>query len=174
MKFSYLGLCIASLAACSDTAVEPRPPGATVYDASVRKLQLEKRGGGLAGDPRPDVVCSSNVAKYTLTTAGHQLAWDYCQEITTGDTTTRTRKAGARALEDAEWAALEPKLSTLVVSGATDCGADKVEQAVVVTTGLGDVEYGDDFYACRDRTKPYIVGDALDAVLGALRALADQ
>lgn len=173
MKCHYLGICIATLAACTDSGVEPHPPGYRVYDATVRKLQLEKRGGGLAGIPA-DAPCSWAVAAYTLTMAGHQLAWKYCDEVTTDDGTTQTPTTGSRALEDAEWAALEPKLAALVVSGADSCGADKEEQALVVTTDLGAIEYGDDFYACRDRTKPYIVGDALDAALRELRTLAGK
>ena len=89
-----------------------------------------------------------------------------------GSTATYTPRTGSRALQDAEWSALEPKLTALKVSDRMDCGADKPEFALTVTTSAGDLEYGDDFYACQDRSRPYIVSDALGGALAALRMLA--
>lgn len=169
MKYHYLGLWIASLAACATD-----PYGTSVYDARVRELQIERRGGGFGGDGPADAACHTNFATYTLTMADHRLAWKYCVASTTGDTTTYTPKTGARALAATEWTALEPRLAALVTSGKATCGADKEEQALIVTRDGGAVEYGDDFYACRDRAKPYVAGDALDAAREALHALASK
>src|SRR5262249_3307833 len=113
-------------------------------------------------------------ATYTLTVAGHQLDWQYCEVTGTGSTATYTPRAGSRALQEAEWSALQPKLAALVVSDRLDCGADQARFALIVTTPAGDLEYGDDFYACQDRSRPYIVSDALGNALGALGALARQ
>ena len=65
-------------------------------------------------------------------------------------------------------------LAALIVSDRLACGADKAQFALVVTTPAGDLEYGDDFYACQDRSRPSILSDALGNALGALGALARQ
>jgi hypothetical protein len=104
--------------------------------------------------------------------AGHQLDWQYCEMTGSGSTATYMPRTGSRKLEDAEWSDLQSKLAAMVVSESLTCGADKPKFAVIVTTSAGDLEYGDDFYACQDRSRPYIVSSALGNALGALGALA--
>jgi hypothetical protein len=171
MRSSVL-LCVAlSLAACTGGG-PVTAAGESVFTADVRKLTLENRGGGFSPLPPPGAACDPRIATFTLTVAGHQLAWEYCQVTGSGSTATYTPRSGVRALGAEEWSALEPTLAALIVSDAMTCGADKPTLALIVTTGEGDLEYGDDFYACRDRSKPYIVSDALSSAQQALGELA--
>jgi len=168
---SSLLLCAAlSLAACTRGHVTA--PGESVFTADVRKLTLENRGGGFRQLPPPDAACDPLPATYTLTVAGHQLSWEYCQVTGSGSTAIYTPRSGARALGDDEWSSLAPTLAALIVSDATTCGVDKSVLALIVTIGEADLEYGDDFYACRDRSKPYILSDALNSAQQALGDLA--
>ena len=161
------------LAACTGPTGHVTGPGESVYTSDVRKLVVENRGGGLLPPPPPSSpACDPQPARYTLTVASHQFEWQYCEVTGSGSTTTYTPRTGSRALQDAEWSALQPKLAALVVSARVDCGADKAVFALTVTTSAGDLEYGDDFYACQDRSRPYIVSDALGGALAALRMLA--
>ncbi|HEX7841400.1 MAG TPA: hypothetical protein VF469_28170 [Kofleriaceae bacterium] len=168
---SSLLLCVAlPLVACTGGHVAA--PGDSVFTADVRKLTLENRGGGFGPLLPPGAACDPQPATYTLTIVGHQLASEYCQVTGSGSTATYTPRSGVRALGDDEWSALVPTLAALIVSDATTCGADKPVLALIVTTGEGDREYGDDFYACRDRSKPYIISHALDSAQQALGELA--
>lgn len=168
---SSLLLCAAlPLVAC--TGGQVTAPGESVFTTDVRKLTLENRGGGFSPLPPPGAACDPRPATYTLTVAGHQLAWEYCQVTGSGSTAIYTPRSGVRALGDDEWSALEPTLAALSVSDATTCGADKPVLALIVTTGEGDLEYGDDFYACGDRSKLYIVSAALSSAQQALGELA--
>jgi hypothetical protein len=168
---SSLLLCAAlPLVAC--TRGHATASGESVFTADVRKLTLENRGGGFGPLPPPGAACDPRPATYTLTIAGHQLASKYCQVTGSGSTATYTPRSGVRALGDDEWSALEPTLTALIVSDATTCGADKPVLVLIVTTGEGDLEYGDDFYACGDRSKPYIASDALSSAQQTLGELA--
>jgi hypothetical protein len=160
------------LAACASSPGHVTDPGESIYTSDVRKLVIENRGGGLLPPPPSSTACNPQRATYTLNVAGHQFNWQYCEVTGSGSTATYTPRTGSRALQAAEWSALQPKLDALIVSGRMDCGADKPEYALTVTTSAGDLEYGDDFYACQDRSRPYIVSDALGGALGALGALA--
>ena len=160
------------LAACTGPTGHVTGPGESVYTSDVRKLVVENRGGGLLPPPPSSAACDPQPARYTLTVASHQFEWQYCEMTGSGSTATYTLRTGSRALQATEWSALEPKLKALVVSDRADCGADKPEFALTVTTSAGDLEYGDDFYACQDRSRPYVVSDALGGALAALRMLA--
>lgn len=160
------------LAACTSGPGHVTDPGDSIYTSDVRKLVVENRGGGLLPPPPSSAACDPQLARYTLTVASHQLEWQYCEMTGSGSTATYTPHTGSRALQAAEWSALQPKLTALIVSDRVDCGADKPEFALTVTTSAGDLEYGDDFYACQDRSRPYIVSDALGGALAALRMLA--
>jgi hypothetical protein len=163
------------LAACTSSPGHVTDPGATIYTSDVRQLVVANRGGGFGPPPPPaGAACDPQPASYTLTVAGHRLEWQYCEVTGSGSTATYTPRMGSRALQDAEWSTLQPKLAALVVSARTTCGADKPELALIVTTSAGDLEYGDDFYACQDRARPYIVTDALDSALATLGTLARQ
>jgi hypothetical protein len=162
------------LAACTSSGGHVTDPGDSIYNSDVRKLVVENRGGGFAPPPPAGAACDPQPASYTLTVAGHRLDWQYCEMTGGGSTATYTPRTGSRTLQDAEWSALEPRLAALIVSDRLTCGADKAELALVVTTPAGDLEYGDDFYACQDRSRPYILSDALGNALGALGALARQ
>lgn len=171
---SLLLLTALPLAACTSSAGHVTAPGESVYTSDVRKLVVENRGGGFAPAPPSGAACDPQPATYTLTVAGHQLDWQYCEMTGSGSTATYTPRTGSRTLQDAEWSALQPELAALVVSDRQTCGADKPTLALIVTTSAGDLEYGDDFYACQDRSRPYIVSTALDTALAALGALARQ
>lgn len=160
------------LAACTSSSGHVTEPGESIYTSDVRKLVLENRGGGFVPPPPPGGACDPQQASYTLTVATHQLDWQYCEVTGSGSTATYTPRTGSRKLADAEWSALQPQLAALVVSDRQTCGADKPEYALIATTSAGDLEYGDDFYACEDRLRPYIVSDALGSALSALGALA--
>ena len=171
---SFLLLATLPLVACTSNSGHVTDPGESISAADVHKLVVENRGGGFVPPPPPGAACDPQRAAYTLTVAGHQLDWQYCEMTGSGSTATYTPRTGSRALQAAEWSTLQPKLAALVVSGRADCGADKSVFALTVTTSAGDLEYGDDFYACQDRSRPYIVSDALGGALAALGALARQ
>jgi hypothetical protein len=163
-----------ALAACTGGGDHVTDPGESIYTSDVRRLVVENRGGGFLPPPPAGAACNPQPATYTLAVAGHQLDWQYCEVTGSGSTATYTPRTGSRALQAAEWSALQPKLAALIVSDRLDCGADKAQFALTVTTPGGDLEYGDDFYACQDRSRPYIVSDALGGALAALGALARQ
>jgi hypothetical protein len=165
-------LIAALLVACTSGRGPATTPGDPIYTPDVRKLVVEDRGGGFAPGPPPGAACNPQLATYTLTVAAHRLDWQYCEQTGSGPDATYAPRSGSRVLTAAEWDALQPTLAALIVSDAMSCGADKPRLAVTVTTGDGDLEYGDDFYACLDRTRPYVVSDALDRALGALGQLA--
>jgi hypothetical protein len=162
------------LAACTSSGGHVTDPGESIYTGDVRKLVVENRGGGFVPPPPIGAACDPQPATYTLTVAGHQLDWQYCEVSGSGGAATYTPRTGSRALLDAEWSALQPELVALVVSDRLGCGADKPQYVLTVTTSAGDLEYGDDFYACVAPSRPYIVSDALGSALGALGALARQ
>jgi hypothetical protein len=162
------------LAACTSSGGHVTDPGESIYNSDVRKLVVENRGGGFLPPPPANAACDPQEATYTLTVAGHQLDWQYCEMAGSGGAAIYTPRTGSRALQAAEWSALQPKLGALVVSDREGCGADKPRYALIVTTSAGELEYGDDFYACMDRSRPYVLSDALDGALGALGALARQ
>lgn len=171
---SFLLLTTAlALASCTSSPGHVTDPGESIYTSDVHKLVVENRGGGF-GSPPPSAACDPQRALYTLTVAGHQLDSQYCEMTGSGSTATYTPRTGSRALQAAEWSTLQPKLAALVVSDRVDCGADKPVFALTVTTSAGDLEYGDDFYACQDRSRPYIVSDALGGALAALGTIARQ
>jgi hypothetical protein len=147
-------------------------PDESIFTADVRKLVLENRGGGFVRPPPAGAACDPQPASYALTVAGHRLDWQFCEVTGTGSTATYTPRTGSRALDSAEWSALQPKLAALVVSDRMMCGADKSRLAAIVTTSAGDLEYGDDFYACQDPSQLYLVSTALDQALAALGELA--
>src|SRR4051812_28660023 len=159
------------LAACTASG-HVIDPGESIYTPDVRKLVVENRGGGFAPPPPTSAACDPQPARYALTIAGHRLDWQYCEGTGTGSSEVFTPRAGSRTLEGAEWSALQSRLSALVVSGDLTCGADKATYAAIVTTSAGDLEYGDDFYACQDRSRPYLVSGALGQALAALGELA--
>jgi hypothetical protein len=161
------------LAACTSGGGHVTDPGESVYNSDVRKLVVSNQGGGFVPPP-PAGACNPQVASFTLTVASHQLDWQYCEMTGSGGAATYTPRTGSRALQAAEWSAAQPKLAALVVSDRQTCGADKPRYALIVTTSAGDLEYGDDFYACLDRSRPYILSDALGDALGTLGALARQ
>jgi hypothetical protein len=173
---SFLLLTVAlPLAACTSNSGHVTDPGESIYTSDVHRLVVENRGGGFGPPPPPPgAACDPQRATYTLTVASHQLDWQYCEMTGSGSTATYTPHTGSRALQEPEWSTLQPKLAALVVSARVDCGADKAVFALTVTTSAGDLEYGDDFYACQDRSRPYVVSDALGGALGALGALARQ
>jgi hypothetical protein len=174
MRNLRLLTAVLPLAACTSSGGHVTDPGDSIYNSDVRKLVVENRGGGFLPPPPAGAACDPQPASYTLTIAGHRLDWQYCTVTGSGSTATYAPHTGSRALQDAEWSALEPKLAALIVSDSLTCGADKAQFALVVTTPAGDLEYGDDFYACQDRSRPYILSDALGNALGALGALARQ
>jgi len=171
---NFLLVTALSLAACTGGSGHVTDPGESIYTSDVRRLVVENRGGGFGSPPPPGAACDVQRASYTLSVAGHQLDWQYCEMTGSGSTVTFTPRTGSRALQDAEWSALQPKLAALVVSSGSTCGADKPQLALTVTTSAGDLEYGDDFYACQDRSRPYIVSAGLDGALAALNTLARQ
>lgn len=173
MRSFLLVTALLPLAACTSPG-HVTDPGDSIYTSDVRKLVVQDRGGGLIVPPPAGAACNPQLATYTLTVSGHQLDWQYCEMTGSGSTATYTPRTGSRALQAAEWSALQPKLAALIVSDRIDCGADKPQFALIVTTSAGDLEYGDDFYACQDRARPYIVSDALGGALAALGALARQ
>jgi len=174
MRSLLLLTAILPLAACTSSGGHVTDPGESIYNSDVRKLVVANRGGGFLPPPPTNAACDPQQASYTLTIAGRQLDWQYCEMTGSGGTATYTPRTGSRALQAAEWSALQPKLAALVVSGRLDCGADKPTYVLIVTTSAGDLEYGDDFYACTDTSRLYIVSDALGGALGALGALARQ
>jgi hypothetical protein len=172
MRNLRLLTAVLPLAACTSSGGHVTDPGDSIYNSDVRKLVVENRGGGFLPPPPAGTACDPQPASYALTIAGHRLDWQYCEIAGSGPTATYAPHTGSRALEDAEWSALQPRLAALIVSDSSTCGADKAQFAAIVTTSAGDLEYGDDFYACQDRSRPYILSDALGNALGALGALA--
>lgn len=172
MRSSLILIAALPLVGCTSGGGHVTDPGESIFTSDVRKLVVENRGGGFAPSPPAGAACNPQLASYTVTIAGHQLDWQFCEVTGSGSTATYTPRAGARTLDSAEWSALQPKLAALVVSGAQTCGADKPEFAAIVTTSAGDLEYGDDFYACQDRSRPYLLSDTLGQALAALGELA--
>jgi hypothetical protein len=173
MRNFLLLIAAGPLAACTSSS-HVTEPGASIYTLDVRKLVVDSEGaGGFLPAPPPDPACSPVSSVYTLTVAGHQLDWKSCEVTFDGTTATYTPDMGSRALADAEWSALQPKLAGLVVSGQRTCGADKPQVSVTVTNSAGEFAYHDDFYSCvGDGSQLYVVSDGLDAALDALGELA--
>lgn len=174
MRTSIFAFGCFALAACGGTdGGHVTQPGQSVYTRAVTKLVVSDEGGGFTAQPPTGAACDPQRAGYTLTVADHRLAWSYC--AVTGDGSAAADYAptsGARALSDAEWAALQPTLRGLVVDDGKTCGADKPTLTLVVTTAAGDLTYGDGFYGCAIKDKPLIESDALSAALQALGTLA--
>jgi hypothetical protein len=160
------------LVACSGSG-HVTDSGDSIYTPDVRQLVLARLGGNLG--PPPGTACDPREDTYTLTVAGHQLDWQYCEVTASGSNATYTPHTGSRALQAAEWSALQPELAALIVSDHLTCNPNDLPGFnLIVTTSAGDREYRDDFHVCLDSSQPYIVGDALHAALEALGALARQ
>jgi hypothetical protein len=146
--------------------------GHSVYTSSVERLVLDDLGGGFALPPPPDAACDPQIASYDLTVADHQLTWSYCEVAGTGQDATYTPRSGARALTAGEWSALQSTLGALVVVDDSNCGADKGQLALTVTSAGGTVAYGDGFYGCMIHDRPLIDSDALSNAEYGLGQLA--
>jgi hypothetical protein len=173
MRSSLSLLAALPLVACTSHSPGPvTDPGESIFTSDVTRLVLEDQGGGFVRPPPPGSACDPQLASFAVTVAGHKLDWQFCEVSGPVETQTYTPRSGSRALDSAEWSALEPKLAALVVSDKATCGADKATLAAIVTTSGGELEYRDDFYACLDRTRVYVVGSGLDAALAAVGQLA--
>jgi len=171
MRKIVFGSAFLLLVACSDPG-HVTTAGQSIYTQSVQKLVLENRGGGFVPPVPPTAACDPQISKYTLVVAGRELAWQYCDFHGTGDSATYEPKSGSRTLTDSEWTGLQPTLSALVVDEGKTCGADKPTLALIVTTGAGDLEYGDGFYGCQTHDKPLITSDGLSGAEQAFYDLA--
>jgi hypothetical protein len=176
VAFACLALSLSlSLAACADP--DGDGIGERVYTPDVETLVLEAHGGAFTVEPERDVACNvwtygAIVARFTVMTADHRLAWSYCAVDRTGSTPTYKPSAGARALTAAEWTALQPKLDALVIVAGGFCGADAERTAVIVSTGSETREYGSGFYGCEHDGRALVSADAIYAAMSALQALA--
>jgi hypothetical protein len=150
--------------------------GKTVYTSAVTQLVLEDHGGGYGPPPPADAECTPYSARYTVTVAGRQLAWDRCAFQGEGASPSYKPDTGTRTLGADEWTALEHELRKLVVDDGKSCGADKPVVDLVVSTSDGDLKYGDGFYGCDQASadKPLIVSNGLSAAETALAALAKK
>jgi hypothetical protein len=142
--------------------------GKSVWTPAVQVLIAENKGGGFRPAPPPGSTCAPDAARYTLTTATRHLDWKRCvgsQMVPYMET------SGQRTLTEAEYSALGPTLSKLVIVTGTPCGADKPVYALTVRTAAGVQEYGDSFYSCTIRDRPLIDTGALGETLTAFRKL---
>ncbi len=165
------------LAACSDPTGPVSAVGDTVYTSHMQKLVLEGRGGAFTAEQERDPACNpwtfgGITFRFTVTTADHQLAWEYCAVDGTGSTPVYTPTHGARVLTDAEWSSLQPALRGLVVVAPGSCGADAERLAVIVTTSASTDEYGDGFYGCDNTGTVLLSFDGLSAAEAAFQMLA--
>jgi hypothetical protein len=170
MRKTIFGLVSFWLAGCGGDVGSVVQTGKSIYTNAVERLVLENHGGGFAMPLPSTAACDPQVAKYTLTVAGHELAWQYCAFHDNDET--YEPKSGARMLSDSEWSSLSPALEALVVDDGKTCGADKPKRALIVTTNSRDVEYGDGFYGCQIHDKPLIKSESLDRAEQAFYELA--
>jgi hypothetical protein len=169
MQLRTLSFGLVFLAACLDGNGPVTAVGKSVFTPSVETIVLDDKGGGFIA-PGPKGPCDLYVASYTLTIDTHHLAWSTC--VRSGDTV--APRTGGRDLTTAEWASLQPKLDALVVVRNDDCGADKGELALTVSTPSGSQAYGDSFYGCQIHDRPVIESSALGGAEQALSALATK
>jgi hypothetical protein len=167
---------VAMLAAGCSSAGHVTDVGGAVYNGAVTRIELDSAGGGFTAPPPAGAACDSRgPSSFSVTVAGHQLAWSYCAVAHDGTSAGDYQPSqGSCALGDAEWTGLQPALRGLLIVDHSGCGADKPSEELVVTTAEGDLAYGDGFYGCLEENKnrPVIKSEALEALGMALSTLA--
>jgi hypothetical protein len=178
MRTQILAFTSLLVAGCTGAATTGHvtEEGKSVYTSAVTQLVLDDLGGGYAPPPPPGAQCTPYSGRYTLTVAGRTLTWDICQRQPEGANPSFVKETGTRTLGADEWSALQPTLQKLVVGNTKVCGADKPFVELTVSTGDGDLVYGDSFYGCEEinQHRPVIETSALGDAETALAALAKK
>lgn len=158
----------------SGDAAKAEDGGAPVLPEDTTRVVATSMGGFEApvGDAS---TCQPENATWTLILPGRELSWKLCA-LSTEDAgvdrgPTYAFREGQRTLTDGEYAPLRDAIAAMTPSTNDQCGADKADDRVAVTSSRGTVTYQDDFYACNPGEGTTLVS-GMDAVMGKLRELA--
>lgn len=144
--------------------------GQNIWSAEVMTITAEDKGDAYdVPTPPAGSACGYGAGKFTLSVATSELSWTRCD---TGLTPYKSVN-GSRTLSGAELKELTTSLEKLtIVANSNSCGADKETLLVTVTTDSGQQEYADSVYSCRNKDKPVLESNSLDAALAEFKKLA--